>query len=192
MLLLLAVAVLDYSTTLAVQFSLFYFIPIALIAWNAGRELGFAAAVLAAVAWWLVEVFSAQTHDTPLIAGGNYAVRLAAFIIIAVTVARLRRARNRERQLNAVLEDTVAKLEASMAEINELRNQMQLVCAWTNRIKSEGGWVAMDRFLAEKLHLKISHGISEEAAQRFFSETPRADADPSAERATQHDEQEGR
>ena len=167
--LLLLVAAADYFTTVELHFSIFYFIPIALIAWYGGRELGFAAAVLAAVAWWVVEVSSAGTYTTPLLAGGNYALRLVAFIVIAITASRLRRARDREKQLNAALEGTIAKLQSSMAEINELRDQMQLVCAWTNRIKSEGHWVPMDRFLADKLHLKISHGISEEAAERFFS-----------------------
>ena len=39
---------------------------------------------------------------------------------------------------------------------------MQRVCAWTNRIRSEGKWVPMDQFPADKLHFKISHGTSDE------------------------------
>jgi K+-sensing histidine kinase KdpD len=169
-LLLVLVAGADYLTKVELKFSVFYFLPIALLAWKAGVEMGFAAAVTAAVAWWLVEVFTAQTHSSAVLAGANYALRVTAFVVIAVTAARLRQARDRERELNAQLESTVSKLEASMAEMNELRDQMQLVCAWTNRIKSEGRWVPMDQFLADKLHLKISHGISEEAAERLLAD----------------------
>lgn len=179
--LLALVATVDYLTTRDLQFSSFYFIPIALLAWKAGMELGFAAAVVAAVVWWVVEIITAQSFRTPWLAGANFAVRLSAFVVIAVTIARLRRARDRERELNARLEASVQKLEASMAEINQLRGEMQLVCAWTNRIQSEGKWVPMDKFLADKLHLRISHGISEEGMQKFFpAGSARSSSDPGA------------
>lgn len=166
--LLLLVAVADYASPAGLRFSVFYYIPIALLAWTAGRDLAFAAAVMAAVVWWVVEVSTAQSYTTPLLAGGNYALRLVAFVVVAVTIARLRAARDREQQLKGELQSTIAKLEISMSEMNELRDKMQLVCAWTNRIKSEGHWIPIDRFLADKLHLKISHGISEEAVERFL------------------------
>ena len=168
--LLAVVAILDFATPRDLHFSPFYFIPIALLAWGAGLELGFAAAVVAGIVWWTADM-AVQTSRAPLLAGANFAVRLSAFVVIAVTIARLRKARDHARELNAELAATITKLEASLAEINELRNEMQLVCAWTNRIQSEGKWVPMDKFMADKLHLKISHGISEEGAKKFFRRT---------------------
>ena len=176
--LLALVGVLDYVTSSSLHFSPFYFIPIALLAWSAGIELGFTAAVVAGIVWWVVEFQTAQSFRTPLLAGANFAVRLSAFVVIAVAIARLRTARDHARELNAQLESTIRDLQASMAEMNQLRNEMQLVCAWTNRIRSEGKWVPMDRFLADKLHLKISHGISEEGARKFFNQNVARDSAP--------------
>jgi K+-sensing histidine kinase KdpD len=160
----------EYMTGSQLQFSVFYFIPIALLAWYVGLEASFAAAVLSAVIWWIVDFLGGRSYAMPLTGAANYALRLASFIVLAVVIARLRRARDREHQLNEQLANTVAELETSLAELNELRSQIQKVCAWTHRIESEGKWVPMDQFLSEKLHLTISHGISEEAAQRFLEE----------------------
>ena len=170
--LLVVVAAADYFSSAELRFSVFYYMPIALLAWYVSRETAFAAAVVAGIIWWIVEV-STVSYTSHLFAAGNFAIRLVAFALVSVAIARLRSARDREQQLNAALEATVDKLEKSMAEINELRDKMQFVCAWTNRIQSEGRWVPIDRFLADKLHLKISHGISEEAVEKFFSQVPR-------------------
>jgi K+-sensing histidine kinase KdpD len=160
----------EYLTGSQLQFSVFYFIPIALLAWYVGLEFSFAAAVISAVAWWVVDFAGGRSYAMPVTGAANYALRLASFIVLAVVIARLRRAREREHHLNEQLANTVADLQKSLAEINELRGQIQRVCAWTHRIESEGKWVPMDQFLAEKLHLTISHGMSEEAAQKFLDE----------------------
>lgn len=38
------------------------------------------------------------------------------------------------------------------------------VCAWTKRVKHEGRWIPFDEFLEKRFRLKLSHGISDEAA----------------------------
>jgi CHASE3 domain sensor protein len=37
------------------------------------------------------------------------------------------------------------------------------VCAWTQRVNYRGKWMRMEEFLWERFHVKVSHGISEEA-----------------------------
>ena len=89
--------------------------------------------------------------------------------------SRLRHASHNQRQLNDRLEMTVRELQSSMSEIEQLRNEMQRVCAWTNRIQSEGTWVSMNQFLTDKLHFKITHGISEEGVEQFRGSPKRPD-----------------
>jgi hypothetical protein len=44
-----------------------------------------------------------------------------------------------------------------------LQGQLQVVCAWSKRIRVEGKWVPLDEFLITHLHIPVSHGISQEA-----------------------------
>jgi CHASE3 domain sensor protein len=46
--------------------------------------------------------------------------------------------------------------------IQQLQNIIT-VCAWTQRVNYRGKWMRMEEFLWERFHVKVSHGISEEA-----------------------------
>ena len=163
------VAAVDYATGTELQFSVFYFVPIALIAWYVGPNAAVVAAIASSAIWWGVDVVAGRVYRTELIEVANYTLRLISFVAVAVVSSRLRQWRDDERQLNAELQKTVGELKKSMSEIDKLRNEMQRVCAWTNRIESEGKWVAMDKFLADKLHFRISHGISDEGMEQLRS-----------------------
>ena len=53
-------------------------------------------------------------------------------------------------------------------DTQELPCGPQVVCAWTNRIKVDGEWMGVTEFLSERLHLKVTHGISPEAMQQVL------------------------
>ena len=165
--LLAVVAAVDYVTGADLQFSVFYFVPIAAMAWYVGPNAGLLAAIASSAVWWGVDVTSGRVYRTELIEVANYTLRLVSFVAIAVVFSRLRQARDDQRKLNTKLERTVGELQASLTEVEKLRNEIQRVCAWTNRIQSEGKWVPMDKFLVDKLHFKISHGISDEGVEQL-------------------------
>ncbi len=48
--------------------------------------------------------------------------------------------------------------------------KLQVVCAWTKRIRVEGKWMTFDEFLKNYLHFNLSHGISPEAMERLAKE----------------------
>lgn len=60
------------------------------------------------------------------------------------------------------------ELRVSAARIEQLRSGLITMCAWTKQIRFEGRWIAAEEFLRDHLHLKLTHGISDEAAQRFL------------------------
>ena len=62
------------------------------------------------------------------------------------------------------------KLNFASAEIRHLRDGLLKVCAWTKRIEVEGRWVPIEEFLSEYLHLRLTHGMSEEAVKLFGQE----------------------
>ena len=168
------VAVLDHRSGNELQFSVFYFVPIALMAWQVGPNAALFAAIASSAIWWGVDIAGGRSYRTELIEVTNYCLRLVSFVAIAVVFSRLRQARDTQRELNARLETTIGELKASMSEIDALRGEMQRVCAWTHRIQSEGKWVPLDQFLAEKLHFKITHGISDEGVEQFRAQVTRA------------------
>jgi len=66
-----------------------------------------------------------------------------------------------------------AKLHAATAEIRQLREGLLKVCAWTKRIEVQGRWLPIEEFLTQHLHLRLTHGMSEEAVKLFGNAKPR-------------------
>jgi len=65
--LIVGVGFLDYLTGYEISFSLFYLIPISLLAWFAGRRFGVAASFVSALVWLLAEITAGQSYSHPVI-----------------------------------------------------------------------------------------------------------------------------
>jgi CheY-like chemotaxis protein len=52
--------------------------------------------------------------------------------------------------------------------IQELKDQMQVVCAWTGRVKVDEQWMSISDFLSKRLNLTVTHGMSPEAVEKFL------------------------
>jgi hypothetical protein len=68
------------------------------------------------------------------------------------------------------MEKLMGELKESQGTIDILRQGLVTVCSWTKRIQHEGRWMTMDEFLKDHLHLKLTHGISTEAAEEMVSQ----------------------
>jgi PAS domain S-box-containing protein len=110
---LAAVGVVDWMTGPELAFSVFYLIPVALLAWTESRWQGFAAALVAGGTWLLVEI-STNHLSHPAIPYWNGTVRTAVFAVVAFTVS-LAAERTRElRALNASLAQKVEDRSAAL------------------------------------------------------------------------------
>ena len=47
------------------------------------------------------------------------------------------------------------------------------ICAWTKQINVEGEWIPIERYLTEYVGLTLTHGMSQEALDRFMGELRR-------------------
>ncbi len=178
-LLLPALAALDLITGYEINFFVFYFLPISLIAWYGNRAAGVGMAVGCAVVWYWVDVRSGHTYSAPIIGVWNAALRCTSFLLIAVLLSKVRANQEQQRQLNEKLRATVAELEQSLEHVRRLQSELQVVCAWTNRIRLDGKWVRFDEFLKSNLQLRVSHGISEEALAEVRKKLQDSAAPPS-------------
>ncbi len=90
---------LDFATGPELTPALFYLIPIALVAWYAGRGAGAGVAAASAFVWLLSDALTHGGYATAVIPYWNAAARLGSLLLVSETVARLRAAIGREQEL---------------------------------------------------------------------------------------------
>ena len=92
------VAFLDYITGVELSFSLFYLLPISLIAWTVSERFGLVVAFISAVIWQAVDFWSGARYSFEFAYIWNAIVRLG-FFMLPVFMIRLNRAMEREKAL---------------------------------------------------------------------------------------------
>ena len=167
---LATVSYVDYVTGYEMLFFVFYFIPVGVCGWYMGRLATLNIALLSGASWFLVDILSGHHYPQEATRCWNSFTCFLAFAIIGYAAHHLKRSRDKEREARRELEQTLAELQESTREIRNLQSQLQVVCAWTQRLRIEGKWVTLDEFRTNKLNVKISHGISPEALAKIKRE----------------------
>jgi hypothetical protein len=167
---LATVSYVDYVTGYEFLFFVFYFIPVALCGWYLGRLATYGMAVLSGISWFFVDLASSHYYSHEAFRYWNSFTCFLAFAIIGIGLRHIRRSQDEERKARQELERVVTELKASSEEIRDLQKQLQVVCAWTQRIRVGGKWLPLDEFLTSKLNVKVSHGISPDALERIKKE----------------------
>lgn len=88
---LLFIAFIDYITGVDFSFSIFYLVPISLVAWYVGMIAGVLASTAGAVLWFIVDsVLGEHVYASPAASYWNSLVRFGFFIIVTLILSRLR------------------------------------------------------------------------------------------------------
>ncbi len=99
LILLGGVAFLDYITGVELSFSLFYLLPISLVAWKVSERFGLLIAFFSAAIWQIVDIGSGNLYSASMLPYvWNTIVRLG-FFLLPVFMIRLNRAMQHERAL---------------------------------------------------------------------------------------------
>jgi K+-sensing histidine kinase KdpD len=168
---LLLVSYVDYATSDQFLFFVFYFIPVALCAWDLRRPGGLGMAFLSGIAWWLADRLSGHHYSSEFFSYWNGSICFIAFAVIGLVVAQLKQTLDRRAQTNAELAKTLADLKHSTEKIREMRGNLQVICAWTKQIQVQGEWMSIEKFLTNHLDIQLTHGISPEAVRTLVEET---------------------
>ncbi len=99
LLLLLAIAYADFLTGYTLPFNLFYLAPIALAAWNIGRNAAIPLGILCATAGFIGDRLAGAPADEALRQLWGLAISLGFFVIVALLLDRLRSAMTVEHEL---------------------------------------------------------------------------------------------
>lgn len=167
---LAAVSYIDLVTGYEFLFFVFYFVPVGLCGWYLSRAATLAMASLSAASWFFIDIASRHHYPYEMLRYWNSFTCFLAFGIIGLVLHHLKESRDQQVKARRELETTLAELQASTEQVRNLQKELQVVCAWTQRIRLEGKWMTLDEFLANKLNIRVSHGISPEALERIMEQ----------------------
>ena len=120
--LIIVLSLFDYLTGPEFSFSIFYLIPVSMIAWLAGRRCGIVMSVTSAVLWFVADLLTGHSYSHPTIPYWNAAVRLGFFLIVTYAVAALRSAQERREELaHFIVHDLRAPLSNVMTGLQTLQ-----------------------------------------------------------------------
>lgn len=88
----------DYFTGGEIAFSIFYLIPISLIAWFTSRTMGLFMSIISAIIWLVVDL-NTSTYSHPFIPYWNATVRLGFFLIVTLLLLTLKTTLKHEEKL---------------------------------------------------------------------------------------------
>lgn len=123
-LLLFFISFLDFLTGNEVSFSIFYLIPISLITWTLGQNLGTIFSVAGAFLWLTADIMNGGIYTNSVILFWNSLVRLGFFLIVTSTLATLKKQMEIEEELtNFIVHDLKSPLSNILASLMLLKEE---------------------------------------------------------------------
>jgi diguanylate cyclase (GGDEF)-like protein len=121
--------IIDYLTGFELSFSFFYLIPVTMIAWVIGRNMGLAFSALSATVWFTSNLLSGESLSSPFIGVWNTMIRFGFYAVVTVLLSELRHALEEERllastdpltgALNRRSFSTIAEKKMIISEVNK-------------------------------------------------------------------------
>lgn len=159
--LLFFVGWLDYTTGPELGFFVFYFIPLAFMAWYGTALWSLCFSALASVLWFAADNYAGHHYSSLSIGYWNAGARLLAFVFVTLVITRVKHLFYRERQLNE-------ELSRAMAEIKVLSGLLP-ICASCKKIRDEqGAWHQIEVYISKRSEAIFSHGICPECLVRLY------------------------
>jgi diguanylate cyclase (GGDEF)-like protein len=84
--------VVDYTTGFELSVTLFYLLPIFLVAWFASERLGLVISAISAITWFLTDYANGLVYSNPIVYVWNTLIRLGFFIVTTRLLSELRKA----------------------------------------------------------------------------------------------------
>jgi signal transduction histidine kinase len=109
----------DYLTGVELSFSIFYVLPIMLVAWFGSSRAAVAISLFGALVWHLADVAAGHAYSQSFMPYWNTSVRLGFFLIVGTMLSRLRAAYDEKKRLVGELTDTLERLKAAQDELEK-------------------------------------------------------------------------
>lgn len=164
----------DWETGFELSFFVFYFGPVAVVAWYHGFEASVMVSVLSALTWFAADFLSGHSYTSELYAVWNTSIRLIAFLGIGWAVSRKRELLNQTEQKAEELRRTLSELKVLEAFLP--------ICAQCKKIRNKDGvWQHLEVYIGEHSNTQFSHGYCSECAKQAMAEISRLTKKPSTD-----------
>ncbi|MGH9839996.1 MAG: hypothetical protein ACREEM_14525, partial [Blastocatellia bacterium] len=138
----------DIQTPLGVAVSALYVIPIIVSVLADHRPLTYAVAGVCTILVIAGYYFSPDIGVNRLTVIADRAIVISLLWITAMLCVSMTKTRQQIRDLGRLL----------------------TICAWTKQIKVDDTWISIEDYLTQHLDLKLTHGISKEAAEKYLKD----------------------
>jgi signal transduction histidine kinase len=122
------VGAVDYLTGPEISFSIFYLIPIYMVAWQVGRRWGILLSIASAALWLTADLLTGYPYLHPAVPCWNAVVRLGLFLIVTYALSALRKSHQRQEELGQFI---VHDLRSPLANVMTALQTMQDVAGET-------------------------------------------------------------
>jgi diguanylate cyclase (GGDEF)-like protein len=99
MVLIAGVGIIDFLTGYELAFSLFYLIPVSIVAWVTTLRLGIVTALVSAMVWLTADAAAGNFYSQPFIYAWNTLIRFSFFIVTVLLLSALKRTLGNEKEL---------------------------------------------------------------------------------------------
>ncbi len=168
--LLLVVGWIDYVTGTEVSVSIFYIVPVALLAWFDTKQAGIAMSLFSATVWYLCNILGGHTYSHPLTPVWNTVVRFGFFVIASLTLSRLRASVHELMRLATDQEKLIDELQEALDNVKVLSGFIP-ICSSCKKIRDDQGfWQQIETYISEHSDALFSHSLCPDCARRLYPE----------------------
>jgi len=135
--LVFGIGYLDFISGWELGFFVFYFLPIAIVAWKLGFGKSYAIATLCTVIWFVTDWTAAQHYSIYYVYWNTF-IHLIAYIVIAYSVAKIRTLIDLEKETSRQLQKARDSLEVKLEERTRDLKKIHLQLAVKEKMASVG------------------------------------------------------
>jgi len=149
----------DYVTGYELGFFLFYFVPIAIAAWEVGPTSSYLIAILSSIVWFLSDI-SSHPYSSILFAFWNTGIRFLSFLVIAYSTSKIQFLLAKERKTSRDRPSQVKTLSGLIP-----------ICASCKQIRDDkGAWHRIEEYVEERTNAEFTHGLCPGCVEKLIKE----------------------
>jgi K+-sensing histidine kinase KdpD len=153
--------IIDYATGFELNFFVFYFIPVSIAAWYVGRKWAVVIAVLSAITWTAVDFLSGHRYSHWSLYAWNGGIRLAAFVILGVALATIKKLLEIEKELSR-------SIWATLEEVKMLKGFLPICSSCKNIRDDRGYWEKIELYIEQHSDAEFTHTLCPDCMKKLY------------------------